>query len=115
MSDNKQKGQPHHLVSESHMDAQLKKEGFTEQFVMTDEGMKDSDGKYVQSGDMTLVKEFRFEGNSNPDDMSITYAVETKDGKKGIITNAYGTYSDSRIDEFMKDVDKKEGATDGKY
>ena len=41
------------------------------------------------------VKEvYRFEGISNPDDMSVVYAIESNDGKKGTLVDAYGAYSD---------------------
>jgi hypothetical protein len=48
---------------------------------------------------------YRFEGSSNPDDMSILYLIETSDGLKGTLVDAYGTYSDSMIDEFIWGVE----------
>lgn len=43
-----------------------------------------------------VTEVYRFEGMNNPDDSSILYAIETKDGKvKGTLVNAYGVYSDS--------------------
>lgn len=103
------KDSQHHLVPESKMVAQLDKEGFTEQFIMTDDGMKDTDGNLMNPEEMKVVKEFRFEGESNPDDMSILYAVETGTGKKGTITNAYGTYADTRINDFIEKIEKSGG------
>lgn len=39
---------------------------------------------------------YRFEGESNPDDMSIIYAVSSsKFNLKGILVNAFGTYADT--------------------
>jgi hypothetical protein len=42
------------------------------------------------------VDEFhRFEGMSNPDDMSIVFAISTSNNSiKGTLVDAYGTYSD---------------------
>jgi hypothetical protein len=40
--------------------------------------------------ELTVVKFYRFEGNSNPDDNSILYLVETNDGKKGMLVDSYG-------------------------
>jgi hypothetical protein len=64
---------------------------------------KDLDTFY-NANDVVIDKVFRFEGTSDPADMSIIYAVTTNDGKKGIIINAFGTYGDGGVDEFMKGV-----------
>jgi hypothetical protein len=39
---------------------------------------------------------YRFEGVTNPSDMSIVYAVESKKHNlKGILVNAFGTYANT--------------------
>jgi hypothetical protein len=40
---------------------------------------------------------YRFEGVSDPDDMSVIYAVETRDGTRGTLVDAYGTYADPDV------------------
>ena len=37
--------------------------------------------------------------------MSILYAIETCDGQKGTLIDAYGSYSDEDTSAFMQDVD----------
>ena len=61
--------------------------------------------KKYKPHDVKIVNFYRFEGISNPDDMSIVYAVETSDGSKGILTDAYGLYSDDQTSEFLKQVE----------
>lgn len=66
-----------------------------------------------QPSDLTIVRSYRFEGESDPADMSILYAIETTDGKKGFLLNAYGTYSDQDAeyyDAFILDVPIDESA-----
>ncbi len=48
---------------------------------------------------------FRFEGDSNPEDTSILYLIETEDGKRGTLTDAYGAYADAKISSFIHDVE----------
>jgi hypothetical protein len=48
------------------------------------------------------VKHYRFEGISNPDDNEILYAIETDDGVKGTLVDAYGMYADSNVASFME-------------
>jgi hypothetical protein len=55
--------------------------------------------------DVTIVDFYRFEGESDPDDMSILYAIEANDGVRGTVSSAYGTYGDAGLDEFMLQVE----------
>jgi hypothetical protein len=55
--------------------------------------------------DVKVVNFYRFEGISNPDDMSIVYVIETTDGGKGILTDAYGLYSDDDTGAFLQEVE----------
>ncbi|WP_103070177.1 phosphoribosylpyrophosphate synthetase [Aquimarina sediminis] len=73
----------------------LDNRGFTIDFNMR------SDSVYCKALDRTFrpeeftVAEYhRFEGASDPGDQSIVYAIETTDGHKGVLVDAYGIYSD---------------------
>ena len=44
---------------------------------------------------------FRFEGYSSVDDASILFAITTSSGLKGLLIDAYGTYSDSISPEMI--------------
>ena len=46
----------------------------------------------------------RFEGVSDPDDMSILYAIETRSGVRGTLADAFGAYADPRVGAFLRDV-----------
>ena len=57
-----------------------------------------------------IVNFFRFEGASDPDENAILYAIETDNGEKGTLTDAYGTYADPNVSKFIKmveDISKK--------
>ena len=86
---------------------ELTKEGFASQFSLK-EGVLQVDNKTYTPEDLTIVDEYRFEGESNPDDMSILYAIEAEDGTKGTVVDAFGTYSDNELGEFMKGVKERE-------
>jgi len=64
----------------------------------------DSNKSYAPD-EVTIVDFYRFEGESNPDDMSILYAIEANDGVRGTISSAYGTYGDADANEFMLQVE----------
>ena len=61
-------------------------------------------GKKYVPADMQIVKLHRFEGESDPGDNSIAYAVKCNDGEKGIIIAAYGMYGSAEVNNFMKKV-----------
>lgn len=85
----------------------LENDGYVDQFKV-EKGkllsLTDSKRKY-KAKDVKALNFFRFEGDSNPDDTSILYAIETSDGHKGTLIDAYGNYSDDDTGEFMQEVD----------
>lgn len=84
----------------------LEKHGYTEQFrVEKDKLVGTESKKSYKPKDVRAVNFYRFEGISDPDDMSILYAIETTDGCKGTLTDAYGRYSDEATGNFMKQVE----------
>ena len=72
-------------------------------------------GKKYKADDVVAANFFRFEGISNPDDMSILYAIETTDGNKGTLVDAFGLYSDDDTGEFMKEVEIHKKVSQGKW
>jgi hypothetical protein len=89
----------------------MSEEGYTANFKACEEGLKclDSDKMYKPK-DLHVVNFYRFEGISDPSDNSILYAIETSDGTKGTLMDAYGAYSDPLVEKLMKQVkiDEKE-------
>jgi hypothetical protein len=85
---------------------QIVNEGYTEDFKVTDTGLESlhKQGIY-EPGQIHIINYFRFEGESDPDDNAILYVIETDDGKKGTLIDAYGIYNDPKVSRFMKDVE----------
>ena len=81
-------------------------DGYTEDFTVTEEGLRSVQhlNSYLPE-EIQVVNFYRFEGESDPDDNAILYIIETVDGIKGTLVNSYGTYSDSRISNFMNNVE----------
>ena len=87
---------------------QLKKDGFAQDFTVRDGRLQtfgsDSTKSYAPD-EIIIVDFYRFEGESDPDDMSILYALETTDGVRGTISSAFGTYGDTDALEFLKQAE----------
>jgi hypothetical protein len=83
----------------------LRARGFTESFVVESGVLRLADGSRGFRSDEVTVREYRrFEGASDPDDMSIVYAIETVDGIKGTLVDAFGVYASPVVTDFMEQV-----------
>jgi hypothetical protein len=81
----------------------LAKRGYVHNFNIECDSIKCSSLELKLNPDEFEITEFyRFEGDSNPDDQEIVYAIESKDGIRGTLVNAYGIYSDEISGEMVK-------------
>ena len=82
------------------------KDGYTENFKVVENGLQSLETEKIYKPDQIhIVNFFRFEGASDPSDSAILYVIETDDGSKGSLTDAYGMYADPNIDNFIKEVE----------
>jgi hypothetical protein len=89
---------------------ELKKRGFAANFEFLDQTFRDVDsGRTFKADELTTVEHYRFEGASDPDDMSVVYAIESDDGLKGIVADAFGLYANPDLGGFLENVKNREG------
>ena len=87
----------------------LKRRGFTANFEFLDQTFRDVDsGRTFKADELTIVEHYRFEGASDPDDMSVVYAIETNNGPTGIIADAFGVYANPDLGGFLEKVKIRE-------
>jgi hypothetical protein len=79
----------------------LKERGYTMDFNLKTNSIE-CEGHKFNPKDFEIKEFHRFEGSSDPGDESIVYAIESKDGLKGVLVNGYGIYSEPLSDEMMK-------------
>ncbi|MEO6150616.1 MAG: phosphoribosylpyrophosphate synthetase [Mucilaginibacter sp.] len=74
----------------------LFKKGYTANLSLDNDSVNDNSQHIEMLPDEFEIDEFfRFEGQSNPSDMSIVYAISSeKYNLKGVLVNAYGVYAD---------------------
>ena len=83
--------------------------GFEIQFKAMKSGLKSLTTEKIYKPEQVKVLNFyRFEGESDPSDNSILYAIETSDGERGTLIDAYGPYSDTNVTNFMQQVEEIE-------
>lgn len=97
---------------------ELTRRGFTEHFRVEAGRLHGVDQHSdFAPGDVRIEEVQRFEGASDPDDMAIVYALASTSGVKGTLVDAFGTYSDPAVSEFMRcvsfDGDAEPGSRSG--
>jgi hypothetical protein len=92
------------------------KDGYIDSFKITKEGLYSATkDKCYTPENVKVINFYRFEGESDPGDMSILYVIETSDGVKGTLIDAYGPYSDGYVAKFIDRVEEinKKAVTGG--
>ncbi|WP_292009929.1 hypothetical protein [Chryseobacterium sp.] len=87
----------------------MSQRGVSREFRMNDAGeMKfENSEKSYKPEDLTILKSYRFEGDSNPDDNAVLYVVKDTAGNLGMIIDSYGAdsnYPGEKFDEFLRDI-----------
>jgi len=87
----------------------LRQKGFDNELVISEKGemVCEKLGKRYGPEDLLVFKNFRFEGETNPDDSSILLMVEDRDGDIGYILDSYGAYSSHdgpEFDDFVRKI-----------
>lgn len=74
----------------------LKQEGYVHDFNLHPEWIECPPLKLKLSPEEFHVDQlYRFEGMTNPSDSSILFAISSTSGLKGLLVDAYGTYSEA--------------------
>jgi hypothetical protein len=81
----------------------LKKRGYTLDFNL-------EEGKLIcnktplalQPDEFEITEVYRFEGETDPADEAVVYAIESRHGQKGVLVNGYGPSADALSDAMVK-------------
>jgi hypothetical protein len=85
---------PRPVAGEAAAIDELSRRGFTDAFRIVDGELQVlRTGEMLQPEDLVVREVYRFEGVSDPDDMSIVFGVEST-GFRGIVVDAFGAYAD---------------------
>lgn len=79
----------------------LRKDGYTEDFNIRFDSLICKKACLLPQ-EFEVDQIFRFEGNTNPSDEAILYAISSIDGDiKGVLVNSYGTYADEMTADLI--------------
>lgn len=79
----------------------LKKRGFDLDFNLEKNCLVCNSGK-LDVKDFEIVEFYRFEGDTDPSDEAIVYAIESANGLKGVLVSGYGISAEGMSAEMAK-------------
>lgn len=79
----------------------LKSRGFTEDFNLKENCIICNTQKFNPE-EFEITEVYRFEGTSDPGDEAVVYGIESHNGLKGVLVNAYGYQSETLSNEIAR-------------
>jgi hypothetical protein len=78
---------------------ELKKRGYAMDFNLDENCIVCHEDKF-DPDDFEIVEVYRFEGDSDPADEAVVYAIESNKGHRGVLVNGYGPSSENMSTEM---------------
>jgi len=89
-----------------------KEKGYTADFRLVESRLVELETKSKYNPKQVfIIREHRFEGMSNPSDLSIMYVIKTHDDKKGVVIVPYGPMAASELTDFFMNIPKENDLT----
>lgn len=83
--------------------ADLRQQGYTQDYNLKSGGLYcQTDSITLQPDAFDIVHVYRFEGMTDPDDETVLYAIEARNGNKGTLVDAYGPYAEAVTPEMAE-------------
>jgi hypothetical protein len=104
---------PHDMLTLTEAIEMAREKGYTKDFSATKNGFESKEtNEDFNPEELTITKVFRFEGISDPNDMSVLYLIKSDSGAKGIFIDAFGAYGDFDPQDLAKILQKIKIAED---
>ena len=85
----------------------LRERGYLKDFNLKENCIICEEQKKYHPEDFEIVEVHRFEGETDPADEAVVYAIEGKNGEKGILVSGYGISADAMSAELAKKLEIK--------
>ena len=84
----------------------LRKRGYNLDFNLEENCIVCKENRF-DPADFEIVEVYRFEGDSDPADEAVVYAIESNKGDKGVLVSGYGISADEMSGEIAKKLEIK--------
>jgi hypothetical protein len=86
----------------------LKQRGYTLDFNLQENCIVCHSDKF-NPDEFEITEVHRFEGNTDPSDQAVVYAIESVTGLKGVLVNGYGVSAESMSAEMVRKMRVERG------
>ena len=81
----------------------LKQRGYTIDFNLEADGIRcPKTPVYLKPAEFEITEVYRFEGDSDPADEAVVYAIESRHGQKGVLVNGFGISAEAAGEEMVE-------------
>ena len=80
----------------------LKKRGYSIDFNLQEDCIYCNSTGRLAPEEFAITEVHRYEGQSDPADEAVVYAIESKHGEKGVLVNGFGISADSLSDDMVR-------------
>jgi hypothetical protein len=81
----------------------LKQRGYTIDFNLEEDQISCKETPLaLRAPEFEITEVYRFEGDSDPADEAVVYAIESKHGHKGVLVNGFGISADTIGEEMIE-------------
>jgi hypothetical protein len=81
----------------------LKQRGYDIDFNLQADSISCSGGKpSLKPSEFVIAEVYRFEGESDPADEAVVYAIESRDGRRGVLVNGFGISAEELGEEMVE-------------
>lgn len=86
----------------------LRSKGFNLDFNLEENCISGTNCRFTPE-QFEIVEVFRYEGNSDPADEAVVYAILSEDGQKGILVTGYGVSDDPVSERMLRKLSFSQG------
>ena len=88
----------YHYATVSEALEDLKKKGFSQDFNLHDEAIKNNPHHYE------IEHVYRYEGDTDPDEEAVVYGIKSSSGQKGVYVSGYSANSENETDRVLNEI-----------
>ncbi|MDR9397849.1 hypothetical protein [Salibacter sp.] len=86
---------------------ELNNRGYKDELKIYDDLTVEDNNTRINSDDLQIDEHHRFEGMTNPADMSVLYAISKQNKKLGVVVDTYNPKEETAVSKLIQKLEEK--------